>query len=45
MGRWYTVIQYEFNRDIVNEVAMLTKDKINVIILVPESNDVSSGKV
>lgn len=36
------LFEYEFNRDIVKRIAaMLTKDKINVIILVPESNDVS----
>ena len=36
------LFEYEFNRDIVKRIAaMLAKDKINVIILVPESNDVS----
>jgi N-acetylmuramoyl-L-alanine amidase len=36
------LFEYEFNRDIVKRIAaMLTKDKINTIILVPESNDVS----
>jgi N-acetylmuramoyl-L-alanine amidase len=36
------LFEYEFNRDIVKRIAaMLTKDKVNVIILVPESNDVS----
>ena len=36
------LFEYEFNRDIVKRIAaMLSKDKINVIILVPESNDVS----
>lgn len=36
------LFEYEFNRDIVKRIAaMLTKDKIDVIILVPESNDVS----
>lgn len=36
------LFEYEFNRDIVKRIAaMLAKDKINTIILVPESNDVS----
>lgn len=36
------LFEYEFNRDIVKRIAaMLTKDKVNTIILVPESNDVS----
>ena len=36
------LFEYEFNRDIVKRIAaMLAKDKVNTIILVPESNDVS----